>query len=113
MSSSNNSIEITFPDGASKEYASGVHPLQIANGISPGLAKRAIAAKINDRVVGLEEPVDESGEIQILTFDDDEGKDVFWHSNAHLMAQAVKRLFPEAELGIGPPIMMVFIMILI
>lgn len=104
MSSSNNSIEIIFPDGASKEYASGVHPLQIANEISPGLAKRAIAAKINDRVVGLEEPVDESGEIQILTFADDEGKDVFWHSNAHLMAQAVKRLFPEAELGIGPPI---------
>ncbi len=104
MTSENNSIELTFPDGASQKYASGINPLKIAGEISPGLAKRAIAARVNDRVIGIEEPIRESGDIQILTFNDDEGRDVYWHSNAHLMAQAVKRLFPEAELGIGPPI---------
>jgi len=104
MANANNKITVTFPDGASKEYAPGVFPLLIAEEISPGLAKKAIAAKFNDQVVGLKDPISESGDMQILTFSDDEGKDVFWHSNAHLMAQAVKRLFPEAELGIGPPI---------
>ncbi len=98
------SITITFPDGSQKEFAAGITPLEIAKEISNSLAKRAIAAKINDRVIGLNEPLTESGKIEILTFNDKEGRDVFWHSSAHLMAQAIKRLFPEAQLGIGPPI---------
>jgi len=98
------SITITFPDGSQKKFSAGVTPLNIARGISNSLAKKAVAAKFNDRVIGLNEPLIESGKIEILTFNDREGREVFWHSSAHLMAQAIKRLFPEAQLGIGPPI---------
>jgi threonyl-tRNA synthetase len=104
MSAENNKIELTFPDGASKSYPSGILAEQIAEGISPGLAKKALAVQINDQIVGLREPITESGPIRILTFNDEEGRDVFWHSSAHLMAQAIKRLYPKAQLGIGPPI---------
>jgi threonyl-tRNA synthetase len=104
MDSENHKIELTFPDGESRSYPSGIDAAQIAEGISHGLAKNAIAAQVNDHIVGLKEPINESGPIRILTFNDEEGRDVFWHSSAHLMAQAVKRLFPEAQLGIGPPI---------
>jgi threonyl-tRNA synthetase len=104
MSSENNKIELTFPDGESRSYPSGIDAAQIAEEISHGLAKNAIAAEVNEHIVGLKEPINESGPIRILTFNDEEGRDVFWHSSAHLMAQAVKRLYPEAQLGIGPPI---------
>jgi threonyl-tRNA synthetase len=104
MSAENNKIELTFPDGESRSYPTGIDAEQIAEGISHGLAKNAVAAQINEQLVGLKEPINESGPIRILTFNDDEGRDVFWHSSAHLMAQAIKRLYPEAQLGIGPPI---------
>jgi threonyl-tRNA synthetase len=104
MSADNNKIELTFPDGESRSYPVGVDAEQIAEGISHGLAKNALAAQVNDHLVGLKEPINESGPIRILTFNDEEGRDVFWHSSAHLMAQAIKRLYPEAQLGIGPPI---------
>jgi len=104
MSTANNTIEIIFPDGESRSYPTGTTPEKIAVDISPGLAKNALAAKINDQIVGLQTPIKDSGPIQVLTFKDDEGRDIYWHSSAHLMAQAVKRLFPEAQLGIGPPI---------
>ncbi len=97
-------ITLTFPDGSKKQVQAGITPLDIAKEISQRLAKKAVAAKFNDQVIGLTEPLTESGTIQILTFDDKEGREVFWHSSAHLMAQAIKRLFPEAQLGIGPPI---------
>ncbi|TFH02258.1 MAG: threonine--tRNA ligase [Calditrichales bacterium] len=97
-------IDIKFPNGETRAYASGSTPLEIAEGISHGLAKKALAAKIGEKIVGLNEPINGNADIQILTFDDEEGKDVFWHSSAHLMAQAVKRLYPQAQLGIGPPI---------
>ncbi len=97
-------ITITFPDKSQQEFDAGITPLEIARGISNRLAKRAVAAKFNGQIVSLLEPLNESGELQILTFDDKEGREVFWHSSAHLMAQAIKRLFPEAKLGIGPAI---------
>lgn len=97
-------ITITFPDKSQQEFDAGVTPLEIARGISNRLAKRAVGAKFNGSIVSLTEPLYESGELQILTFEDKEGRDVFWHSSAHLMAQAIKRLFPEAQLGIGPSI---------
>ncbi len=97
-------ITVTFPDGSTQEFEAGITPLEIARQISNSLAKKAIAAKFNDQVIGLNEPLTTSGSLQILTFNDKEGREVFWHSSAHLMAQAIKRLFPEAQLGIGPPI---------
>jgi threonyl-tRNA synthetase len=97
-------IKIQFPDQSIKEYDNHITALHIAEEISNSLARKALAAKINGHLISLHEPLKESGEIKILTFDDEEGKDIFWHSSAHLMAQAVKRLFPEAQLGIGPSI---------
>ena len=97
-------ITITFPDNSQKEFEAGVTPLEIAKSISNRLAKQAVAAKFNNTVISLTQPLTESGTLQILTFKDKEGRDVFWHSSAHLMAQAIKRLFPEAKLGIGPSI---------
>ncbi len=97
-------ITITFPDKSQQTVEKGTTPLDIARQISNSLAKRAVAAKVNGRIVSLLEPLQESAEIEILTFKEDEGREVFWHSSAHLMAQAIKRLWPEAQLGIGPPI---------
>jgi len=102
--SENNKINITFPDGSKKEFDSGVLPLEIAEGISHGLAKRTLAAKVNDNLVALNHPINENSSLQLLTFNENEGRDLFWHSSAHLMAQAIKRLYPEAQLGIGPPV---------
>jgi len=102
--SENNKINITFPDGSKKEFDSGVLPLEIAEGISHGLAKRTLAAKVNDNLVALNHPINENSSLQLLTFNENEGRDLFWHSSAHLMAQAIKRLYPEARLGIGPPV---------
>ncbi len=104
MSEDNTKINLRFPDGESREYPQGIIAEKIAEEISSGLAKHAMAAQVNDKIFGLREPINESGTIRILTFEDDEGRDVFWHSSAHLMAQAVKRLYPQAQLGIGPPI---------
>lgn len=100
----NNRINITFPDGSEKKFEPGVMPIDIAESISHGLSKRTLAAKLDDKVVALDCPIKNDVSLQLLTFDDEEGKDIFWHSSAHLMAQAVKRLYPEAQLGIGPPV---------
>ena len=100
----NSNISITFPDGNKREYPKGITPSEIAKGISHKLAKLALAVKYNGDVVELWRPLEDDGDLQILTFEDKEGKEVFWHSTAHLMAQAIKRKFPDAELGIGPPI---------
>jgi len=97
-------ITLTFPDGSQKAFEAGVTPLDVAATISNSLKKKAVAAKWNDQVIAVNTPLNEPGKISILTFKDPEGQEVFWHSSAHLMAQAIKRLYPEAELGIGPPI---------
>jgi threonyl-tRNA synthetase len=97
-------VNITFPDGSNKSYVAGITPHEIATEISPGLAKKALAAKIDGSVIDLNRPIETDGAITILTFDDREGKEAFWHSSAHIMAQAVTELFPGTKLAIGPPI---------
>jgi len=97
-------IKLKFPDKSEKEFPVGITGLEIAQSISNRLAKEATGILVNGEIKSLPEPINEDAEIKILTFDDKEGRYVFWHSSAHLMAHAVKRLFPQAKLGIGPPI---------
>lgn len=97
-------IKITFPDGAVKEFDSGITGYQIAQSISNRLADDVLAAKINDKIIDLHRPIIEDGSVKFLTFDDVEGKDVYWHSSSHLMAHAVQEIFPEAKFGVGPAI---------
>jgi len=99
-----NSVVISFPDGSSKEYPRGTTPLKIAGEIGKNLARDAVAAKVNGRVVGLLEPLEQDSSLQILTFDSPEGREVYRHTTSHIMAQAVKRLFPGTKFAIGPAI---------
>jgi len=97
-------IKITFPDGSQKEFEKGITGLQIAQSISKKLAENALAIKVNEKVLDLTRPIVEDAVIKILTFDDKEGKEVYWHSTSHLMAHAVLSLYPEAKFGVGPAI---------
>lgn len=98
-------IKITLPDNSVREYeVESITPLDIANDISKGLAKKALAAKVDGNVVGVNFPITEDAQVSILTFEDKEGQDVFRHSSSHILAQAVQRLFPGTKLGIGPAI---------
>ncbi len=98
------SIHITLPDGAVREYPSGITPLEIAKSISEGLARNVVAAKINGEVCDATRPIQESSNLVLLTFNDTEGKKVFWHSTAHLLAEALESLYPKVKFGIGPAI---------
>lgn len=97
-------VQITLPDGSSRSYEKGTTGYDIARSISPNLAKAAIAVKVNGVVRDLSAPIPEDAPVSILTFDDPEGRTVFWHSSSHIMAQAVVELFPGAKPTIGPPI---------
>jgi len=97
-------IRITFPDGAVKEFASGTTTEDIAASISPGLKKKALAGKLNEKLIDLRTPIHEDGTIAIITPDQPEALEILRHSTAHLMAQAVKRLFDNVKLGVGPVI---------
>ncbi len=97
-------IRITFPDGSTKEYPKGVTPEEIAKEISPALHKKAVAAKLDGKLVDLTRPILSDARLEILTYEDPEGMQVFWHSTSHIMAHAIKNLFPEAQFGVGPPI---------
>ncbi len=97
-------IKITFPDGNIKEFDSGVTPLEIAEGINENFALRAIAAEANNKLVDMMQPIVDDAVILFYTFESDKGKDIYWHSASHLMAQAVKQLFPDVKVGIGPSI---------
>ena len=97
-------MKVMLKDGSSKEFESGVSVLDIAREISEGLARAACAGKVNGDVVDVRTEVNEDCELEILTFRDDEGKKVFRHTASHVMAQAVKRLYPDAKLAIGPAI---------
>ena len=97
-------IQLTFPDGAVKEFPKGTSTEEVAQSISPGLRKKALAGKINGAHVDLKTPIEEDGAIEIITPDHEDALEILRHSTAHLTAQAVKRLFPEAKLGIGPVI---------
>ncbi|MED1602849.1 threonine--tRNA ligase [Alkalihalophilus marmarensis] len=97
-------LKITFPDGALKEFPRGTTTEDIAASISPGLKKKALAGKLNNTLVDLRTPLSEDGEIAIVTQDSEEALEIMRHSTAHLMAQAVKRLFKGVKLGVGPVI---------
>ncbi len=97
-------INIKLKDGRVLQFPQGVTPLEVAGKIGPRLAKEALAAKVNGRVVDLNHPLHGDAAIEFLTFDDEEGRQVYRHSTAHIMAQAVKRLFPDAKIAIGPAI---------
>ncbi|MGM5484576.1 MAG: threonine--tRNA ligase [Nanobdellota archaeon] len=97
-------MKISFPDGSEKEFDKGITPLQIARSISEGLARNVVVAKVNGELHDLNIPIDEDSKVELLKFDSPEGKDVFWHSAAHLFAQALLRLYPEARIAIGPSI---------
>ncbi len=97
-------IKIKFPDGTLKYFESGVTPFQIASSVSERLANDALAAKLNGNVIDMQRPILEDADIKFLTFDDEEGKEVYWHSSSHLMAHAIKSIYPEAKFGVGPPI---------
>ena len=97
-------IKITLPDGSQREYEKGVKPYDVALSISEGLARNVLAAKVNDKVVALDYAINEDSTLTLLTWNDTEGKNVFWHSSAHLMAAAIEELYPGVKFGIGPSI---------
>ncbi|MBC6975491.1 threonine--tRNA ligase [Bacillus sp. Xin] len=97
-------VKITFPDGAVKEFPKGVTTEEIAASISPGLKKKAVAGKLNDEMIDLSTPIEEDGAVSIITLDSEEGLYILRHSTAHLLAQALKRLYKDVKLGIGPVI---------
>ncbi|HHT62959.1 MAG: threonine--tRNA ligase [Bacillota bacterium] len=97
-------ITVTFPDGSTKEFEKNTTVYDILASISRGLAQNALAAKINDNYVDLNYPIQENCTLEAITFDNEMGQQVFHHSSSHILAQAVKRLFPDTKLGIGPAI---------
>ena len=97
-------IQVTFPDGTIREYAKGTSALQIATSISEGLARNVLAARVNGQVRDAVLPIDEHCELQLLTWNDADGKSTMWHSSAHLMAEALEFYYPGIKLAIGPPV---------
>ncbi|MDE5934467.1 MAG: TGS domain-containing protein, partial [Muribaculaceae bacterium] len=97
-------INITFPDGSVKQFEQGVTPLQIAGSISPRLAKDVLAASVDDKEWDLTRPIDCDASLKLFKWDDPEGKHAFWHSSAHLLAEALQELYPGVKFGIGPAI---------
>ncbi len=97
-------INITFPDGAIRQYANGTTSLDIAKSISEGLARKILLAKVGDEVWDVARPIHEDFSIKFLTWNDTEGKNTFWHSSAHMMAEAVEFVFPGVKFWVGPPV---------
>ena len=106
-------INIKFPDGSEKQFEKGVTALEIAKSIGPRLAEEVLAAEVKPasdhsidkgQVVDLTRPMEEDSSVRLLKWEDDEGKQVFWHSSAHLMAAALEALYPGAKFGIGPAV---------
>ena len=97
-------MKITLKDGSVKEYESSMAVIDIARDLSEGLARVATIARVNGELVDLRTVIDSDSEVEILTFDSEDGKGAFFHTTSHIMAQAVKRLYPETKLAIGPSI---------
>lgn len=97
-------IKITFPDGSVREFEKGTTSMQVAESISSRLAQEVLAAKVNGEVWDLTRPIDTDATIELLKWEDEDGKHAYWHSSAHLMAEAVQILYPHAKFGIGPAI---------
>jgi threonyl-tRNA synthetase len=98
------SINITFPDGSIRQYEEGVSGLDVAKSISEGLARNVLVAKVNGEVADLAKPLTQDASIQFLKWDDADGKSTFWHSSAHLMAEAVESMFPGVKFWVGPAV---------
>ena len=97
-------INITFPDGAVRQYEKGTTAMDIAKSISEGLARKVIAASVNGQVWDASRPINEDAAIKLYSWNDAEGKNTFWHSSAHLMAEAVEGMFPGVKFWVGPPV---------
>ncbi|HET9434793.1 MAG TPA: threonine--tRNA ligase, partial [Chitinophagaceae bacterium] len=97
-------INITFPDGAVRQYEKGTTAMDIAKSISEGLARKVIAAGVNGQVWDASRPINEDAAIKLYSWNDAEGKNTFWHSSAHLMAEAVEGMFPGVKFWVGPPV---------
>jgi threonyl-tRNA synthetase len=97
-------IKITFPDGSAREYKKGINSLEVAEQISPRLAKEVYAATVNGEIQDLTRPIDSDATLKLHKWEDAEGKHAFWHSSAHLMAEALESLYPGMKFGIGPAI---------
>ena len=99
-------IKITFPDNSVKEFESGITPLQIAESISPRLAQEVLAATVDGQEWDLSRSINADVAIKLFKWDDPEGKHAFWHSSAHLLAEALQELYPGIKFGIGPDFIM-------
>ena len=97
-------IKIAFPDNSVREYEKGIKALDVAKSISEGLARNVVGAVFNGKTIGLQNTLNEDGNIRFVKFEDKEGKEIFWHTSSHIMADAIKRLWPSAKLAIGPAI---------
>jgi threonyl-tRNA synthetase len=97
-------INITLPDGSVRAYESGTSAMDIAKSISEGLARKVLAATVNSQVVDASSPINTDASLKLLTWDDKEAKSTFWHSSAHLMAEAVQSVFPHAKFWVGPAV---------
>lgn len=97
-------INIKFPDGAVRQYPRGTTALEVAKSISEGLARKVLAADVNGQVWDATRPINEDTAVRFLTWDDNGGKSTFWHSSAHLMAEAIESMFPGAKFWVGPPV---------
>ena len=97
-------VKITFPDGSVREYEQGVTGLQIAESISPALARNVVSCGVNGETVELNRPINEDATIALYKFEDEEGKHTFWHTSAHLLAEALKEFYPGIQFGFGPAV---------
>ena len=97
-------VKITFPDGSVREYENGVTGLQIAESISPALARNVVACGVNGETTELNRPINEDAKIALYRFEDEEGKHAFWHTSAHLLAEALQELYPGIQFGFGPAV---------
>ncbi|MCF8451432.1 MAG: TGS domain-containing protein, partial [Taibaiella sp.] len=97
-------IQITLPDGSIREYAAGTSSAEVAKSISEGLARKVLAAEVNGEVWDTARPITTNATVRLLTWDDTKAKATFWHSSAHLLAEAIEALYPGTKFGIGPSI---------
>src|ERR1700753_452158 len=97
-------INITLPDGSVRQYDKGITSMQIALSISGGLARNVLAAEVDGQVWDANRPIENDAQVKLLTWNDGGGKSTFWHSSAHLMAEALEALYPGTKFGIGPAI---------
>jgi len=95
-------VEVRFPNGDKKEFEQGVLLLDVAKSISEGLARNVLGAVVNEEIKGLQEPLMEDADVRFVKFDDEEGKQIFWHTSSHLMAAAIEKLYPGVKFAIGP-----------